>query len=294
MSKVSIAIIGTGGFLGKPVLDAIESELFAQNIHYPVKAVTRTAKPSTSKVEYVVAELADTEKVVELLKGTDVIIELVGVNPVVFSQLEKINASVRPKLYIPSQFGVDIDQVNRYAPGFLTIKTNHTQALRAAGTKTVDVVTSFFAIPGANLYEYVGSAGIDPQTKSVIQRGSLEQKFAVSLLQDVGRALVSLATKDTSTIPDKVRIQSDVISFQDVIDRYEKSHDVKLAVAKRLSTKETEAEFVEKWLKGFNPAEFRYYLQVIASKGVDNGALYSDIHNELVNPNESVWKWEKF
>ena len=41
MSKVSITIIGLNGFLGKPVLAAINSGIFDDKINFPIKAITR-------------------------------------------------------------------------------------------------------------------------------------------------------------------------------------------------------------------------------------------------------------
>ena len=41
MSKVSITIIGLNGFLGKPVLEAINSGIFDDKINFPIKAITR-------------------------------------------------------------------------------------------------------------------------------------------------------------------------------------------------------------------------------------------------------------
>lgn len=296
MSKVSIAVIGLNGFLGKPVVDAIESGKFDDKIQFPIKAVTRKEKPSTSKIEYVVAQLDDEhiDDVAAKLKGTDVIIELVAPNPQLFLTLEKVAAKVQPKLYIPSQFGVDILQIDAYARGFLAIKTEHSTKLRESGLKVVDFVTGFFAEPGAFLYEIVGVAGIDPATKTITQRGSPDSKISITKLPDIGYSLVSLLTQDPATLPDTVRISSQVITLQDVIDKYEANHDVKLSVVKTISKEDTLKDFQDRLAAGFNFADFFFYLQAVATQGLDKGVLFSEVHNELVNPGESLFKWGKF
>ena len=56
MSKVSIAIIGLNGFIGKHVLNAINSGVFDSKIQFPVKAITRKeGSQSTDKIKYIVS-----------------------------------------------------------------------------------------------------------------------------------------------------------------------------------------------------------------------------------------------
>ncbi|KAG5418001.1 hypothetical protein I9W82_004330 [Candida metapsilosis] len=296
MSKASIAIIGLNGFIGKHVLNAINSGVFDSKIQFPVKAITRKeGSQSTDKIEYIVSpETSPNDtKLIDALKGIDVIVELTGPNPELFANIEQIVAKVQPKLFIPSQFGTDIPQVDTYAPGFLALKSQHSQAVRKLGVKVVDIITSLFAVPGAFLYDWVATVGITDKGVNLI--GDINQKFHVSKLEDVGNAVLAIAThKPYSELPDVVHVASDTITVQDVIDKYSSSKNVKLDIVSKKSAEEGKKEFIDKLNAGFNPDDFVFYLQVIVAQGLDKGLYFSKLDNELVNPKESLWKWGKF
>lgn len=296
MSKASIAIIGLNGFIGKHVLNAINSGVFDSKIQFPVKAITRKeGSQSTDKIKYIVSPETspDDANLIDSLKGVDAIVELTGPNPELFSKIEKIVEKVKPKLFIPSQFGTDIGQVDTYAPGFLALKTQHSQAVRKLGIKVVDIITALFAVPGAFLYDWVGAAGITEKGVNLI--GDIDQKFHVSKLEDVGNVVLAVATHQPySDLPDTIHVASEVITVKDVIDRYEKSKGIKLDIISKKSAEEGKKEFVDKLNAGFNPNDFVFYLQVIVAQGLDKGLYFSKLDNELFNPNESLWKWGKF
>ncbi|KAK6460613.1 hypothetical protein DFJ63DRAFT_320772 [Scheffersomyces coipomensis] len=296
MGKVSVAVIGLNGHLGKPVLEAINSGKFDDKIAFPIKALTRKEQASTDKIQYITTEINDetVSSISKSLEGTDVIIELVQPSPDLFATIEKIVKEVKPKLFVPSQFGTDLIQVDKFAPGFLGLKTQHSENVRKFGIKVVDVITSLFAVPGGFLYELVASVGVDTATKTVVQRGEPTDKFSITKLEDIGFTVVSLITLPIDKLPDTLRISSDVISFQDVIDKYEKSHDVKLTVTKTISKEQTLKDLQEKYATGFEFKDFFFYLHSIAALGLDKGLYYSEVHNELVNPGEKYWKWGKF
>ena len=299
MSKVSITIIGLNGFLGKPVLEAINSGIFDDKINFPIKAITRK-EPETKndKIEYVVSEINEESiksTLSQKLSGTDVIIELIGPNPEAFANIENLVDAIKPKLFIPSQFGTDIPKVDEYAPGFLGIKTQHSENVRKSGVKVVDIITSLFAVPGAFLYEWVGSTGINAEDRTVKLIGDINQQFDISKLEDVGKAVLSIATNpNPRELPDTIRIGSDRITVKDVIDRYSKDHNVELKVVSEQSAEDAKKEFTESLKAGFDGEKFLWYLQVIAAQGLDKGLLSSKLDNELVNPGESLWKWGKY
>ncbi|KAI5970740.1 hypothetical protein CANMA_000159 [Candida margitis] len=296
MSKASIAIIGLNGFIGKHVLSAINSGTFDSKIQFPIKAITRKeGSKSTDKIEYIVSpETSPNDaNLINSIKGVDVIIELTGPNPELFSNIEKIVAQVKPKLFIPSQFGTDIPQVDTYAPGFLALKSQHSEAVRKLGVKVVDIITALFAVPGAFLYDWVGAVGITEQGVNLI--GDANQKFNISKLEDVGNVVLAVATHQPySDLPDVIHVASDTITVQDVIDKYTKTKGTKLDIVSKKSAEEGKKEFVDKLKAGFNPNDFLFYLQVIIAQGTDKGLYFSKLDNELVNPNESLWKWGKY
>ncbi|EGW30152.1 uncharacterized protein SPAPADRAFT_63760, partial [Spathaspora passalidarum NRRL Y-27907] len=248
MSQISLAIIGLNGALGKPTLDAINSGKFDDKLKFPIKALTRKDTPSTDKIQYIKTEINSetVDSIANSLSGVDVIAELVTPNPDLFSTLEKVAGKVKPKLYIPSQFGADIESVSKLIPGFLALKTKHSENLRGLGIKTVDVITNLFAQPGSFLYEHVAHVGIDPDTNTVFQIGDLDTELEFTRLEDIGNVVLAVATTPIDKLPDTIRVKSGEIAYKDIINNYEKSHNVKLTVKEKITTEEAKKKLDEK------------------------------------------------
>ena len=296
MSKVSVAIFGIGGSLGKPIIDAFETGKFDDKIELPIKVVTRKDLPSTDRIQYIVGNLDDelVDSLAQKLEGTDVVVELLAVEPVLLKIVEEILQKVKPKLFLPSEFSVDIDQVNTYIPGFWSAMSDHVEHVRESGIKTVSIVTGEFAVPGSFMYELVSQVGIDVKEKTITHFGDPNTKITICKLADIANSVLSLITLYPQTIPDIVRIQSDEVTFQEVIDRYIQTHNVELKVVKTIPKEQVAKDILTRFESGFSLDEIFLYLQAIASQGTDKGMHFSEIHNELVNPGESLWKWEKF
>lgn len=289
---VSIAIFGLNGILGKPTLDALQTTFKAKVT--AVKAVTRSKKSPVEGVEYVEADISDAsqlDKIASELAGVDAIVELVGPNPAVYANIEKVVAQVKPKVFIPSQFGTDWGVAEEVFPGILQLKSPHSEAVRKAGVKVVDIYTSFFFAPGGFSYEIVAHWGITDN--SVVQLGDPNTQASATSTVDVGNVIAAVATYgDYAQLPDVIRVQSDTLTFAEVQHTYAQNHNVELKTVKTLSKEEALDEGRRVWSEGFNPAKFLFYLQVLASQG--KGLYFSSTDNELLNPGESVWQWTKF
>ncbi|CCG25257.1 hypothetical protein CORT_0H01440 [Candida orthopsilosis Co 90-125] len=296
MSKASIAIIGLNGFLGKHALNAINSGIFDSKIQFPIKAISRKeGSTSTDKIQYIVSPETSAEDahLIESIKGVDAIIDLTGASPEASAKVQKLVAKVKPQLFIPSQFGTDIHQADAYAPGFLVSKTQTSEAIRQLGIKVVDIYTSIFAIPGLFLYEMVSPVGIHEDGIHLI--GDINQKFNVSKLEDVGNVVLAVAThKPYADLPDTIHVASDTITVKDVISKFESAKGIKLDLVSEKTAEQGKQEFLAKLNAGFNLSDFVFYLQVIIAQGLDKGLYFSQLDNELVNPNESLWKWSKY
>ncbi|CUM52543.1 unnamed protein product [Debaryomyces tyrocola] len=292
MLKPTVAIIGTSGFLGKSTLNAFQSSVFADKFQFPIKALSRSAKTSTDKIEYVQGDLNEgINKVVDAFKGVDVIIELSSL--LVYGPVETLVKQVKPKLFIPSQFGTEIDKSDKLFPGFQDFKTKHSNAIRDAGIKVVDVMTSLFGPPGPFPYEIMGQVGIDAESKTVTYRGDPDTKASFTSINDVGRSIAAVAAIDFSKLPDKIRVQSGEITPRQVVERYEKTHNAKLAV-KVESAEEALKTAQTKYSQSYKPADFLYYSSVILFQGVDKGLAFRENDNELINPDSKLWTWDKF
>lgn len=130
----------------------------------------------------------------------DVIIELLSPNPVRFENVELILATVNPKLFIPSWCGADIATADIMPPGFLLIKTVHSENARKLGIKTLDVITGLFAIPSSSVYEFVEAVGIGAKKKTVTQTRDFSIRIASSKEGYIARATLSAATGDLSRL----------------------------------------------------------------------------------------------
>ncbi|EGW29892.1 CIP1 protein [Spathaspora passalidarum NRRL Y-27907] len=292
--SVSIAVFGLHGSLGQPTIDAINSGKFDNKLKFPVKAITRKDKTSTDRIEYIKTEInPDTvDSIAAKLPGVDVIIELLACTPDLFACTEQIVAKVKPKLFIPSQFGSDYTVCNEFVPGMFYNKISHSENVRKMGVKAVDIITTFFAQPGLYMYEVVGHLGIDPKTKSYFQIGDLNTKVPFTRVEDIGYVVLAVSTTPIDTLPDEIKVKSGSISYADAIDKYEQTHDVKLEKSSEITTDEARKQLNEKLKQtgGFNWNDFLWYLHVIGAHGID----YDEKDNELINPNQSVWEWTKY
>lgn len=297
--KPSVAVLGTSGFLGEPVLAAFSRPDLVDKIQFPVKALTTNIrqKRDNSTVQFVEGSitLANKQAIIEELAGTDVIIELLPADLGIFRVVEEIVKEIQPKVFIPSQFGVDLEQVQKNIPDFLSVKSDHSTKIREFGVKVVDIYTSLFAIPESALYEVVGQVGINKEENTATLYGPPQTKVAISFLPDIGNAVASLASIEPLKLPNSIRIQSDEVSYADIINRYEVDHNIKLKV-NQIDGQQTLKSAQEKYskLKTFGPGDFFFYLTLFGGLGTDNGLSYSSNDDELVNPNGQLWSWSKF
>ncbi|CUM66445.1 uncharacterized protein PRCAT00004109001 [Priceomyces carsonii] len=299
MSKPTVAIIGgPDGFLGKPTLAAIESETFADKFQFPIKVLSRSKRESTSKTEYIEVtwDESNVASIAKAIDGVDVVIELIGVFPETLGLIEKVLEKAKPKLFIPSQFGTELDKLSYLSqvPPFFDIKDKHAEKVRSLGIKTVSIITGAFTLPGFFLYEIVGGIGIDSEKKAVTYLGDPSSRLSVTNVNDIGKVIASVASINPRDLPDKVRVQSDEISYKDVVERYEKTHNIKLKNNGVISKEESLQNLNKIIDNGFKQSDFFLLINTIISQGVDKGLLFSSNEDELVNPGENLWKWTKY
>lgn len=295
MPKVSVAVIGVNGALGRPTIDALQSPPFKDKFAAPVLALTRdsTSKQSTNTIKYISADLAgNMDRLVRELRHIDVIVSLAKTTAESLAGTEQLVKQVKPKVYIPSRFGCDIAQASTVLPAFAARKEEHSRRLRDSGIKVVEISNSFFS-GGAWLYEIVSHVGIDTGELSVTYLGSPRTRFSFTHLRDVGRVIASVASRAHDSLPNSVRVESGKLTPEDVAKRYEQTHRVTLTVKDIIGKEEVLREAQSSW----DPSDytrFTYWLNVLVSQGEDKGACFGTTDNELVNPGQTLWKWETF
>ncbi|QBM90072.1 hypothetical protein METSCH_E03110 [Metschnikowia aff. pulcherrima] len=297
MSKPTVAVFGLNGALGASTLAAFLSPIFSEKINLPVLAVTRDAskKESSKYVKYIQGDLENgKEELAQKLANVDVVISLVGASPAVFGNLEEILKQVKPKVYIPSQFGIDIPAAGKVFPGLLQIKETHLEKVRALGIKVVDIATSLFA-GGPWLRKVIGQVGGNAQEKTVTYLGEPNTKFSYTTIDDIGKVVASVATKAVAgEFPDHINVQSGLITPEEIIKTYESENNTKLEVKEIVPKERALEQAKEVWAQGFDGTKFLYYLSVLISQGPGSGISFIENDDELVNPGESLWKWSKF
>lgn len=293
----SIAVFGSNGALGAPLIAALESPAFKDSYKKPILFFTRdtAGKKDSDAIKWVAGDLVgNPEGVAAQVKDVDVIISLLPYSPTVFGAIEQVVTLAKPKLYIPSQYGTKVDAPQKYFPGFLKGKLDHSEAVRAKGIKVLDIYTSLF-VGGPWTYEINGHLGIDTAAGTVTYIGSPDQKVSFTKLEDIGRTIASLATRNIADLPSEVRVQSGFLTPAEAKELWEARHDAKLEVKESIPKEKAAADAKEEWAKnGFQPEKFLYYLNVLIAQGRDGGLLFESNDNEFVNPGESLWKWEKF
>lgn len=168
---------------------------------------------------------------------------------------------------------------------FLVSKTQTSEDIRQLGIEVVDIYTSIFAIPGLFFYEMVSPVGIHEDGIHLI--GNINQKSNVSKLKDVGNVVLAVDTnKLYADLPDTIHAASDTITVKDVISKYELAKGIKLDLVSEKTVEQDKQEFLAKLNAGFNLNDFAFYLQVIIAQGLDKGLYFSQLDNELVNPND--------
>ncbi|ODQ78596.1 hypothetical protein BABINDRAFT_162799 [Babjeviella inositovora NRRL Y-12698] len=294
--KPIVAILGSNGSVGTPILEALTSPQFSSRYQLPIRVITRSkkGKQDSASIKYYEASLDDISSFKEALDGTSVFISLVGHGANEEAVLSVIKASPSLKVYIPSQFGTDLAKTD-YFPVFESVAA-HSAAAREQnpGLKVVDIVTSLFIAPGSWLYEIVGHVGVDQESKTATVRGDPALKFSVTTLSDIANTVAVVVSTPPASLKNTVRVYSDSVTQEDVISKWEESHGVKLE-RKHQSAEETLAEAKTRLAGGFKEADFGFYLQTIIAQGEGKGlAFHADNDREWVNPGESLWTWGKF
>ncbi|ODQ78865.1 hypothetical protein BABINDRAFT_162537 [Babjeviella inositovora NRRL Y-12698] len=294
--KPTVAVLGSNGVLGKPVIEALSSEPFSSKFQLPIRVITRSKgdRHDSEEVKYYTASLDDTASFKDAPHGADVLISLVGNGADPADILDVLATAPSLKVYLPSQFGTDLENT-QYLP-VLAGKTNHTKQARTQNPNVmvVDVITSLFAQEDLFVYERPQISGANLENKTATFRGDPAFKFNVSKFPDIGKSVAVIASTPVEKLKDTIRIYSDSVSQEEVVSQWEKAHGTKLERSS-ISAEETLKEAKDKLTGGFKGSDFVFYLQTFISQGEGRGLAYHNIHDrEFVNPGESLWKWETF
>lgn len=290
----TVAIVGTHGWLAKPIVNALLSEKYIPKIQTPIRLVSTNTNDKiidSDKVEYFNSKESP---LIEAFKGFDVVINLVNIPGGPLDEILEAVIANKTKLYIPSQFGCDLDAVKIDFPGFIGVKIEHSDAARAAGIKTVDIATTFF-YDGDNFIGFpIPYYQVEGNTVEIVGDENIQVQF--SYYQDIGEVVAICATaSDFSKLPNKCRIYSDTTTVGKLVEKYEKKHNVKLKRAYKDFDAYYNAIKEKHAVNGTDWNDFLTYLTAIQGAGDGKGAVFTSANErEVVNPNESLFKWTRF
>lgn len=230
MSKPTVVIVGANGAIGPYALKAFLAPEFKNLFNLPIRVVTRDAAKATaaapdapeSDLKFYTADIASGEGLAAAFKDANVVVNLLGTS-VPHTIVSDAAHAANVALYIPSEFGSDLslNDAEAYAP-LVGIKTEwQKQARGLAGLKVVPIYTGAFTewlltipvIGGINFPEegklqYFGDKGTLCTTTSLV---------------DVGKAIVSVASKDPASLPDAVYISGGDVSAASLAATYQKA-----------------------------------------------------------------------
>lgn len=149
--------------------------------------------------------------------------------------------------------------------------------------------------------------GLDTSNRTYTVAGLPTNKFTVTSLTDIGKALARLsvlAADSPTSVPDHVRLSGDAVSFTDLA-RIVGSERGETIEVKTQSAAETKQKLLD------NPADLISLVKYVKSHIISlrmgcvllsslarymlgSGAtdFSGDNQNELVNPEESLWRWK--
>lgn len=291
----SIAVFGTSGSLGKFILDEFQDSKYQGKVQYPIKAITTKDKSeqNNDKVKFIKGDISSSSNdLATELAGTDVIINLTQPIPEILENLEKLVKTIKPKIYIPSEFGCENDVVDDSIayPGNAA-KAKHAAKLQkevGGTTKVVTIYTAFFRIPPIFLYGFIAHVGIDKENKTVTYVGNDETSIPFSTGPDIGKVVATVALTDPSKVLLKYRVYSGVKKIKELVEDFEQETGSKFT-ASTITLEDVKNDFlksVEAGSPNIVPALF-YCLNA----GPGGGLQFAEDEREVINPDQSLWKW---
>lgn len=285
----TLAIAGATGRLGKYIANAC---LGASTRSRFSKIILLSRKPASSSAQLsewqdlgAVIRGYDEDDLSKALTDVDVLINAIGTSGYQFR-----DAIVRslPKtpiyLYLPSEFGCDHTTHDFPHPEWDHKKQHFELAKHLApkiricrvfiGLFTEESIGPWFGFHTVkDEYECIGSAGTATTYTSLV---------------DVGKAAASLAATKPKDVPEKIHIAGDTLSVRVIATLMHEAGAGSIAV-KEIDLKDFKAETLA--APNTDPANYLRFLMGENKINHTTGALGND--NELVNPRESLWKWQK-
>ncbi|KZT00209.1 NAD(P)-binding protein [Laetiporus sulphureus 93-53] len=303
-AQYTVAIVGATGNLGKEISNIF---LSSYKPFFPrVIAVLRdTTKPEAKALTERGAELRQVDSAnavasfTRAFEGVDIVINAVGASPLEYNNAlfeGALKSGVR--VYFPSEYGSDY-RINDFPGWDFTLwlaKAEHVRKARQLAQGKVKIIAVY---PGLFLEGALGVFGFDTANLTYTCVGSPDKKTALTSKADVGRALaefslLALSPDYSARVPDDAHIAGGNASYREIRDivqrvREELGVQPKGEIVIKSQDYETfRAKVREEEIKSPAPGPLRHIMLLIAEGKMD----FSENDDELINPDESIWKWK--
>lgn len=289
--KPTVAIAGSSGHLGAYVFKALISPQFRSS--YSKVIVLQRPESSSHNAESIspahdksYTEVAyDESNLSACLKGVDVLINCIGSSGHEFKdKLLRAIPGTGVKLYVPSEFGVD-HTVHDFSHPEWDRKKLHHEISREILTDTK--VCRVF--PGLFMEDSIGPwFGFDTANARYECIGSKQAYASYTSLEDVGKVVAQLARMPVDRVPPYVHIAGDTVNIVEIAKMMEDAGSSKIEI-KEVDMKGYKTKTLED--KTSDPSRCLRFL--MGDRNLDHTMDGLGNANQLVNPDESNWKWKK-
>ncbi|KAG8927419.1 hypothetical protein FRC01_007518 [Tulasnella sp. 417] len=288
-SSINVVVAGGTGHLGKHISKTLLSQVYKPSQINRVVILSRDdSSPTAQELKALGAEIYTGPVQADTLRGIDVVINAWGfmVPGDIKDALVKAAVDAGVKVYFPSEFGVDPHTLDVEAKifGSKVAQANYARELGKGALKVIELYIGVFL---GQIGQYAPAIGIDIPNKTVtsVGRGSTTAHVTYTSERDIAYSTVRLAVlaaQDPTSVADQVRISGTSTSWSYLAELLSKEVGTKFEV-KELD----DAPFKEKIEK---EGDFIAALRYAYGKGhVD---LTTGTSNELVNPEQELWKWD--
>lgn len=280
-SRPVVAITGATGHLGRHIASAFLSAPFREQF---ADIILLSRQESSQKADdKFISRKYDENNLVDALKGVQVLVNTVGPSGHAFKdKLARALSQTDVQVYFPSEFGVD-----HYIHDFPHLEWDQKKKHMALAKQLNSSLKICRVFPGLFLEDSVGPwfgfITKDGQYESI---GSAESPVSFTSLDDIGKAVASLATLPKEKIPDTVHLAGDTRSFAEI------AAIMQAAGAGSIEITEVELKKYKEETTSKPSWEPSMYLRFLMGEGkINHTAASLGNSNELVNPNQKSWKW---
>lgn len=287
----SVAIAGATGHLGQHITAAFLSPTFQNMFAYVILLSREPPSDSSQLAKYkyhskAVFRQYDENNLAGTLDSAAILVNAIGPSGHDFKEkLLRALPDSKVRVYFPSEFGVD-HNVHDFPHGEWDRKKKHDALARdiASSVKLCRVFCGLF------LEDSVGPwFGLDTKRGKYESVGFCHSPVSFTALDDVGRAVASLASKPIQQIPERVHVSGDTRSVAEIAKIMERAGAGSIQV-REMDLFEYKAGAM-RFTESTDPAMFLRFLMGEGKIKHTSKGLGSN--NEGVNPGEVIWEWKR-